>query len=111
MAGGRDLVAGELTVGGRARGFTMRLPPGAGGWIMRDWTTFDQQADAWGFAVAYPDGYEGCWARSAVATRGTSARTANCAGGRSPWWPVFLRRRGPHRYPPDGRRDPASETA
>ena len=79
MTGGRDLVTGELTVGGRARGFTMRLPqsasgeiplvlvlhgnhPDAGGWIMRDWTTFDKQADAQGFAVAYPDGYRGCWA-------------------------------------------------
>jgi polyhydroxybutyrate depolymerase len=79
MAGGRDLVAGELTVGGRARGFTMRLPrsanagvplvlvlhgnhPDARGSLMRDWTTFDTQADAWGFAVAYPDGYGGCWA-------------------------------------------------
>jgi polyhydroxybutyrate depolymerase len=36
--------------------------PDAGGWIMRDWTTFDKRADAWGFAVAYPDGYGGCWA-------------------------------------------------
>jgi polyhydroxybutyrate depolymerase len=79
MAGDSDLVAGELTVGGRARGFTMRLPrsasgeiplvlvlhgnhPGAGGSIMRDWTTFDKLADAGGFAVAYPDGYGGCWA-------------------------------------------------
>ena len=79
MAGGRDLVAGELTAGGRARGFTIRLPrsanggiplvlvlhgnhPDARGSLMRDWTTFDTQADAWGFAVAYPDGYGGCWA-------------------------------------------------
>jgi len=31
---------------------------------MREWTTFDQQADAQGFAVAYPDGYGGCWART-----------------------------------------------
>jgi polyhydroxybutyrate depolymerase len=79
MADGRDLVAGELTVGARARGFTMRLPqsadsgvplvlvlhgnhPDAGGSIMRDWTTFDTQADVWGFAVAYPDGYGGSWA-------------------------------------------------
>ena len=79
MADGRDLVAGELTVGGRARGFTMRLPrsanaevplvlvlhgnhPDARGSLMRDWTTFDTQADAWGFAVAYPDGYGGSWA-------------------------------------------------
>ena len=79
MAGGRDLVAGELSVGGRPRGFTMRLPrgveggiplvlvlhgnhPDAGGWIMRDRTTFGKRADARGFAVAYPDGYGGCWA-------------------------------------------------
>ena len=73
------LVAGELSVGGRARRFTMRLPPSvngeialvlvlhgnhpdASGHLMRDWTTFDKQADARGFAVAYPDGYGGCWA-------------------------------------------------
>jgi polyhydroxybutyrate depolymerase len=79
MTAGRDLAAGELTVGGRARGFTMRLPqsasgevplvlvlhgnhPDARGSLMRDWTTFDQQADAWGFAVVYPDGCGGCWA-------------------------------------------------
>ena len=79
MAGGPDLIAGELSVGGRARGFTMCLPrstgggmplvlalhgnhPDAGGQLMRDWTTFDKQADAQGFAVAYPDGYGGCWA-------------------------------------------------
>ena len=79
MAGGPDLIAGELSVGGRARGFTMCLPrstgggmplvlalhgnhPDAGGQLMRDWTTFDKQADAQGFAVAYPDGYQGCWA-------------------------------------------------
>ncbi len=30
MADGRDLVAGELTVGARARGLTMRLPRSAG---------------------------------------------------------------------------------
>ena len=36
--------------------------PGAGGALMRDWTTFDQQADAWGLAIAYPDGVGGCWA-------------------------------------------------
>ena len=80
MTGDRGgAVAGELTVGGRARSFAMRLPrgasggiplvlvlhgnhPEAGGWIMRQWTTFDQQADVRGFAVAYPDGYGGCWA-------------------------------------------------
>jgi polyhydroxybutyrate depolymerase len=79
MAGDRDLVAGELTVSGQARSFTLRLPrsandeiplvlvlhgnhPDAGGSIMRDWTTFDKLGDARGFAVAYPDGCGGCWA-------------------------------------------------
>jgi len=79
MTGDRGVVAGELTVGGRARTFALRLPrdtsggiplmlvlhgnhPDAGGWNMREWTTFDRQADVWGFAVAYPDGYGGCWA-------------------------------------------------
>jgi polyhydroxybutyrate depolymerase len=74
-----QVMAGELTVGGRARGFSMRLPraadgeiplvlvlhgnqPDASGLRMREWTTFDRQADAWGFAVAYPDGCGGCWA-------------------------------------------------
>ncbi|MGW2522559.1 alpha/beta hydrolase family esterase [Streptomyces sp. NPDC001617] len=32
------------------------------GQIMREWTTFDDQADTWGFAVAYPDGLGGGWA-------------------------------------------------
>ena len=36
--------------------------PDATGQMMRDWTTFDAQADAFGFAVAYPDGVGGCWA-------------------------------------------------
>jgi polyhydroxybutyrate depolymerase len=79
MADDHDLVTGELMVGGLARRFTIRLPastsggiplvlvlhgnhPDAGGWSMREWTTFDKQADAWGFAIAYPDGVGGCWA-------------------------------------------------
>jgi polyhydroxybutyrate depolymerase len=81
MATGSDLVAGELRIDGRARTFVIRLPrgaqpagpvplvlvlhgnmPGTGGSVMREWTTFDAQADTWGFAVAYPDGYQGCWA-------------------------------------------------
>ena len=79
MADGHDLITGELEVGGRARSLTMCLPAGAKegiplvlvlhgnhpdacGQLMRDWTTFDEQADAWGFAVAYPDGHGGCWA-------------------------------------------------
>jgi polyhydroxybutyrate depolymerase len=76
------VMAGELTLGGRERRFALRLPrdaDGTGGGIplvlvlhgnhpdargsrMREWTTFDQQADARGFAVAYPDGCGGCWA-------------------------------------------------
>jgi polyhydroxybutyrate depolymerase len=72
---------GELTIEGRVRGFTIRLPgaaagggprplvlvlhgnhPEAGGWMMREWTTFDQQADLRGWVIAYPDGHGGCWA-------------------------------------------------
>jgi polyhydroxybutyrate depolymerase len=73
------VIAGELTMGGRLRRFALRLPEGASGELplvlvlhgnhpeatgaqMRQWTTFDQQADAYGFAVAYPDGHGGCWA-------------------------------------------------
>jgi polyhydroxybutyrate depolymerase len=72
------VITDELTVGGRTRGFTLRLPretggiplvlvlhgnhPDARGEFMREWTRFDQQGDAWGFAVAYPDGIGGCWA-------------------------------------------------
>ncbi len=76
-----DLVDGELTIGGRQRGFAIRLPdtvpadrpvplalvlhgnhPDARGSIMREWTSFDRQSDAWGWAIAYPDGCGGCWA-------------------------------------------------
>ena len=73
------MIAGELTIGGRPRRFTLRLPDGASGELplvlvlhgnhpeatgamMRQWTTFDEQAGAQGFAVAYPDGHGGCWA-------------------------------------------------
>ena len=76
----------ELTAGGRVRRFALRQPrsrsnggfplvivlhgnhPDATGLMMRDWTTFDEQADTFGFAVAYPDGVGGC--RPACATRG-----------------------------------------
>jgi polyhydroxybutyrate depolymerase len=69
-----ELVTGELTIGGLARTITLVLPPDrpaplllalhgnspdAGGWAMRDWTTFDKQP---GFTIAYPDGLGGCWA-------------------------------------------------
>jgi len=76
-----EVVAGELRIGGKQRSFTIRLPqalpddrsaplvivlhgnnPNGGGWTMRQWTTFDKQADTWGLAIAYPDGYHGCWA-------------------------------------------------
>jgi polyhydroxybutyrate depolymerase len=73
------VIAGELTIGGLTRRFALRLPaergrelplvlvlhgnhPEATGAQMREWTTFDQQADALGIAVAYPDGHGGCWA-------------------------------------------------
>ena len=73
------VVTAGLTVDGRERRFTLRLPTGASGDIplllvlhgnhpdatgqfMRQWTSFDQQADRWGFAIAYPDGVGGCWA-------------------------------------------------
>jgi polyhydroxybutyrate depolymerase len=79
MADGGEVLRVELTAGGRERGFGLRLPraadgglplvlvlhgnhPDASGSQMRDWTTFDEQADAFGFAVAYPDGYGGSWA-------------------------------------------------
>ncbi|HEY3609974.1 MAG TPA: hypothetical protein VGL06_20920 [Pseudonocardiaceae bacterium] len=71
----------QLRIGGMQRTFTIRLPrvapadrqvplvlvlhgnhPGAAGRVMRERTTFDKQADTWGWAIAYPDGYAGCWA-------------------------------------------------
>jgi polyhydroxybutyrate depolymerase len=79
MTANPELIAGELTAGGRVRTFALRLPDGADGGVplllvlhgnhpeatgltMREWTSFDRQADAWGFAVGYPDGVGGCWA-------------------------------------------------
>ena len=73
------MITAELTIGGLARRFTLRLPrevsgeiplvlllhgnhPEATGAQMREWTSFDAHGDAWGFAVAYPDGHGGCWA-------------------------------------------------
>lgn len=79
------VVHGELKLGGHARTFTVRLPreappdalvlllhgnhPQASGQQMREWTGFDRQADAWGLAVAYPDGHEGSWADGRGVTR------------------------------------------
>jgi polyhydroxybutyrate depolymerase len=87
-----DLVAGELTIGGRERSFTIRLPhatpndrqvplalvlhgnhPSTSGQMMREWTTFDRQADTWGWAIAYPDGYQGSWADGRGVTRADEA--------------------------------------
>ena len=96
MPSGHDLITGELEVGGRARSFTMRLPagategiplvlvlhgnhPDARGQLMRDWTTFDEQADTWGFTVAYPDGHGGCWADGRGVTTADEAGISNGA--------------------------------
>jgi polyhydroxybutyrate depolymerase len=92
--GADELVDGELSIGGRARTFTIRLPrvapddrpmplvlvlhgnhPGAGGRTMRAWTTFDGQADTRGWAIAYPDGYQGCWADGRGVTTSDEAGT------------------------------------
>jgi polyhydroxybutyrate depolymerase len=78
VADNQELITGELTAAGRPRTFSLRLPRGAApealvlvlhgnhpearGSLMREWTTFDQQADAFGLAVAYPDGHSGSWA-------------------------------------------------
>jgi polyhydroxybutyrate depolymerase len=92
-----DTVTGSLKIGNRERGFTIRLPREApddrpmplvlmlhgnfsdagrsdAGSLIREWTTFDAQADAWGVAVAYPDGVGGCWAD------GRGVTTADAAG-------------------------------
>ncbi|MGH3570342.1 MAG: alpha/beta hydrolase family esterase [Candidatus Dormibacteria bacterium] len=87
-----ELVAGELKAGGRRRSFTIRRPraapedrpmplvlvlhgngPTACGQMIRDWTTFDDQSDAWGFAIAYPDGQGGSWADGRGVTRADAA--------------------------------------
>jgi polyhydroxybutyrate depolymerase len=84
-----DVVSGEVEIGGLARTFSVRPPSGArpgalalvlhgnspeaGGWHMREWTSFDRQADAWGLAVAYPDGYQGSWADGRGVTRAEEA--------------------------------------
>jgi polyhydroxybutyrate depolymerase len=92
VAGDGDLVAGELKAGGSVRTFTLRLPhaapddrpiplvlvlhgnhPDARGQTMRDWTTFDKQADAWGWVIAYPDGLRGSWADGRGVTRAEAA--------------------------------------
>jgi polyhydroxybutyrate depolymerase len=89
MGNDSGLITDELRIDGRKRTFTVRLPQaapedrqtiplvlvlhgnnpdGGGGQAMREWTTFDEQADRWGFAIAYPDGHGGCWADGRGAT-------------------------------------------
>jgi|SRR5580692_8410865 polyhydroxybutyrate depolymerase len=84
-----DVVNGEVKIGGLARTFILRPPrgappdalvlvlhgnqPEAGGQQMREWASFDRQADAWGLAVAYPDGYQGSWADGRGVTRAEAA--------------------------------------
>ncbi|WP_067670714.1 alpha/beta hydrolase family esterase [Nocardia miyunensis] len=81
MAG--ELVTGELTVDGRVRTFGVRVPRAEGvplvlalhgnasglppeqrrpGLMMDEWTSFGARAQEWEIAVAYPDGWERCWA-------------------------------------------------
>lgn len=79
---------GELTIGGLSRRFTIRLPDPApdgspplvlvlhgrgSARMMRDGTSFDDQADAWGMAVCYPEGYEQSWADGRGVTPGDAA--------------------------------------
>jgi polyhydroxybutyrate depolymerase len=78
----------ELDVDGRQRRFLLRLPGVTDrpvplvlvlhgrtldGQSMREWTTFDEQADAWGVAVAYPDGYAKTWADGRGVTKADDA--------------------------------------
>jgi polyhydroxybutyrate depolymerase len=84
IAEGDGAEPGELTSGGEVRRFALRLPrtgaavpgptplvlvlhgnlgtEGAGGRAMRRSTTFDREADARGWVVAYPEGRYGNWA-------------------------------------------------
>ncbi|MFJ5303161.1 alpha/beta hydrolase family esterase [Streptomyces sp. NPDC088350] len=85
MWGDGDPFACEPRIGGTHRRFAVRLPRAARyeppvalvlmlvlvlvphgnqwnvtGQVMREWTTFDRQSDAWGFAVVHPYGFGGC---------------------------------------------------
>lgn len=84
-----------MMVGGQQRTFAIEVPrdseraplvlvlhgnnPGGGGRDMREWTTFDKQAGAFGFAVAYPDGVGGCWADGRGVTTADEANVADVA--------------------------------
>ena len=53
----------ELTAGGIPLAIVLHgNHPDDTGQMMREWTTFDEQAGAFGLAVAYPDGIGGCHA-------------------------------------------------
>ena len=72
-----DPATSRLRIGNHERSFTLHNPrrardgqlplvivlhghsPDASGAMMRAWTSFDANADVWGIAVAYPDGYRG----------------------------------------------------
>ncbi|MFF3569845.1 alpha/beta hydrolase family esterase [Nocardia jiangxiensis] len=78
-----EFTAAELTVDGRVRTFGLRAPQQDGaplvlalhgnasrlpsqqrrpGLMMDEWTSFGAHAQEWGIAVAYPDGWDRCWA-------------------------------------------------
>ena len=86
-----DPATSRLRIGNHERTFTLHKPrragdgqlplvivlhghsPDASGATMRAWTSFDANADEWGIAVAYPDGYRGGWADG----RGVTAAEAD----------------------------------
>ena len=86
-----DPATSRLRIGNHERSFTLHNPrrardgqlplvivlhghsPDASGAMMRAWTSFDANADVWGIAVAYPDGYRGGWADG----RGVTAADAD----------------------------------
>ena len=86
-----DPATSRLRIGNHERSFTLHNPrrdrdgqlplvivlhghsPDASGAMMRAWTSFDANADEWGIAVAYPDGYRGGWADG----RGVTAAEAD----------------------------------
>src|SRR6201999_2030832 len=104
----------ELIIGGRERRLTLRLPPvaaageiplvlvlhgnhpEASGAQMREWTSFDEQADTYGFAVAYPDGHGGCWADG----RGVTTADEAGVGDGAVLPPPLDTSPRPHRPPP-----------
>jgi polyhydroxybutyrate depolymerase len=91
-----DFVVIELSIGGRSRTFsvrppmdrgaplvvalhgnlsraTKRLPSGSLGQLMDQRLGFGAHADEWGVAVAYPDGWQRCWADGRGVTQADEA--------------------------------------